>query len=390
MGRRADQVPENYTLENFRAWTDRSRVNLGVDTLDLVQLHCPPSPVYSSDAVFDALDTLVGEERIAAYGVSVETCAEALTAIARPGTATVQIILNAFRRKPLDEVLPAAAAAGVGIIARVPLASGLLSGRYTRDTTFAADDHRSYNRHGEAFDVGETFSGVDYEAGVDAAHEFAALALPGATPAQTALRWVIQQPGVTTVIPGARNAGQARQNSAAADLPPLSQRGARTRSRTCTTSISAPRYTPLVTAADWATVASLATALGTLVLAVATFSAVRSGNRTARAAELSLLTTLRPLLTPSRRSDAVLKVNFGDDKWLRVPGSSGVAEMGGGDGTMGRRRRPGLAGRATGATPPGSLGQAGDETDRPAWMATVAPHWSIDRPDPRRADPPSG
>jgi len=169
----------------------------------------------------DALDTLVGEERIASYGVSVETCEEALAAIARPGTATVQIILNAFRRKPLDEVLPAAAAAGAGIIARVPLASGLLSGRYTRDSTFAADDHRSYNRHGEAFDVGETFSGVDFEAGVDAAREFAALALPGATPAQTALRWVIQQPGVTTVIPGARNAGQARQNSAAAGLPAL-------------------------------------------------------------------------------------------------------------------------------------------------------------------------
>jgi aryl-alcohol dehydrogenase-like predicted oxidoreductase len=221
MGRRADQVPQNYTLDNFRAWTDRSRVNLGVDTLDLVQLHCPPTPVYSSDAVFDALDTLVAEERVAAYGVSVETCAEALTAIARPGTGCVQIILNASRRKPLDAVLPAAAAAGVGIIARVPLASGLLSGRYTRDSTFAADDHRSYNRHGEAFDVGETFSGVDFEAGVDAAREFAALALPGATPAQTALRWVIQQPGVTTVIPGARNPGQARQNSAAADLPAL-------------------------------------------------------------------------------------------------------------------------------------------------------------------------
>ena len=221
MGRRADQVPENYTLENFRAWTDRSRVNLGVDTLDLVQLHCPPTPVYSTDAVFDDLDTLVAEESIASYGVSVETCAEALAAIARPGTATVQIILNAFRRKPLDYVLPAAAAAGVGIIARVPLASGLLSGRYTRDSTFAADDHRSYNRHGEAFDVGETFSGVDFEAGVDAAREFAALAQPGTTPAQTALRWVIQQPGVTTVIPGARSASQARQNSAAAELPAL-------------------------------------------------------------------------------------------------------------------------------------------------------------------------
>ena len=224
MGRRVDQVPENYTVDNFRAWTDRSRVNLGVDTLDLVQLHCPPTPVYSSDAVFDALDTLVSEERIAAYGVSVETCEQALTAIARPGTASVQIILNAFRRKPLDEVLPAAAAAGVGIIARVPLASGLLSGRYTRDTAFPQDDHRNFNRHGEAFDVGETFSGVDFDAGVDAAREFAALALPGGTAAQTALRWVVQQRGVTTVIPGARNPDQARQNSAAADLPPLDQR----------------------------------------------------------------------------------------------------------------------------------------------------------------------
>jgi aryl-alcohol dehydrogenase-like predicted oxidoreductase len=223
MGRRVDQVPQNYTLENFRAWTDRSRVNLGVDTLDLVQLHCPPTAVFASDEVFDALDTLVSEECIAAYGVSVETADQALMAIARPGTATVQIIFNAFRRKPLDQVLPAAAAAGVGIIARVPLASGLLSGRYTRDTQFAADDHRNFNRHGAAFDVGETFSGVDYEAGVEAAREFAALAPAGATPAQTALRWVIQQAGVTTVIPGASHPEQARQNSAAADLPPLDQ-----------------------------------------------------------------------------------------------------------------------------------------------------------------------
>ena len=175
MGRRVEQKPENYTLENFRAWTDRSRVNLGVDTLDLVQLHCPPTPVFSSDAVFDALDTLVAEERIAAYGVSVETSEQALTAIARPGVASVQIILNAFRRKPLDQVLPATAAAGVGIIARVPLASGLLSGRYTKDTTFGADDHRNFNARGEAFDVGETFSGVDFAAGVDAAAEFASI-----------------------------------------------------------------------------------------------------------------------------------------------------------------------------------------------------------------------
>ena len=225
MGRRVEQRPELYTLENFRAWTDRSRVNLGTDRLDLVQLHSPPTAVFASDAVFDALDTLVSEDRIAAYGVSVETSDQALTAIARPGLASVQIILNAFRRKPLDQVLPAAAAAGVGIIARVPLASGLLSGRYTRDTTFAADDHRNYNAHGEAFDVGETFSGVGLAAGADAAAEFAAITggLPGGTPAQWALRWVIQQPGVTTVIPGARNTAQARQNAEAASLPPLPQ-----------------------------------------------------------------------------------------------------------------------------------------------------------------------
>ncbi|MER6538485.1 aldo/keto reductase [Streptomyces sp. 900105755] len=222
MGRRAEQVPENYVLDNFRAWNDRSRRNLGVDRLDLVQLHCPPTPVYSSDAVYDALDTLVEEERIAAYGVSVETSAEALTAIARPGVASVQIILNPFRMKPLYEVLPAAREAGVGIIARVPLASGLLSGKYTKDTVFAADDHRTYNRHGEAFDQGETFSGVDYATGVEAAAEFAALAPEGYTPAQLALRWIIDQPGVTTVIPGARNPEQARANAAAAGLPELS------------------------------------------------------------------------------------------------------------------------------------------------------------------------
>ncbi|KUL47112.1 aldo/keto reductase [Streptomyces regalis] len=222
MGRRVDQIPENYVLDNFRAWNDRSRRNLGVDRLDLVQLHCPPTPVYSTDEVFDALDTLVAEERIAHYGVSVETCEEALTAIARPGVASVQIILNPFRMKPLREVLPAAEKAGVGIIARVPLASGLLSGKYTKDTVFPANDHRTYNRHGEAFDQGETFSGVDYESGVEAAVEFADLTPEGFTPAQLALRWIIQQPGVTTVIPGARSPEQARANAAAAALPELS------------------------------------------------------------------------------------------------------------------------------------------------------------------------
>jgi aryl-alcohol dehydrogenase-like predicted oxidoreductase len=223
IGRRVPQKPENYTLDNFRTWADRSRRNLGVDILDLVQLHSPPSTVYKSDAVFDALDTLVAEQRIAAYGVSVEKVDEALTAIARPRLASVQIILNAFRQKPLERVLPAAIAAGVGILARVPLASGLLSGRYTHETTFAPDDHRSYNRHGESFDVGETFSGIDFDTGVDAAAEFSALVPPGATPAQTALRWIIDQPGVSTVIPGARNVPQVRANAAAAAMAPLDE-----------------------------------------------------------------------------------------------------------------------------------------------------------------------
>jgi aryl-alcohol dehydrogenase-like predicted oxidoreductase len=162
---------------------------------------------------------------VAAYGVSVETAAQALSAIARPHVASVQIILNAFRMKPLDEVLPAAEAAGVGIIARVPLASGLLSGKYDLDTTFAADDHRTYNRDGSAFDVGETFSGVDYEVGVKAAREFSALVASSGldvTPAQAAIAWVWQQPGVSTVIPGARNVDQAQANAAAglvAELP---------------------------------------------------------------------------------------------------------------------------------------------------------------------------
>jgi aryl-alcohol dehydrogenase-like predicted oxidoreductase len=221
MGRRMAQEPGNYTLDNFRAWTDRSRANLGVETLDLVQLHCPPTPVFSTDAVYDALDTLVQEKRIKAYGVSVERVDEALAAIARPGTASVQIILNAFRLKPLEQVLPAAAGAGVGIIARVPLASGLLSGRYDEHTTFAADDHRNYNRHGEAFDVGETFSGVDFQTGLEAVRRLRPLVPAGATMAQFALRWVIDQPGVTVVIPGARNPEQARGNAAAAGLAPL-------------------------------------------------------------------------------------------------------------------------------------------------------------------------
>ena len=224
MGRRAEQLAENYVEANFRAWIDRSRSNLGTDCLDLVQLHCPPSEVVEDDATYDVLDALVAEGVIAAYGLSVETADQALAAIARPHVASIQIILNAFRMKPLDEVLPAAQVAGVGIIARVPLASGLLSGKYDLATTFAADDHRSYNRDGSAFDVGETFSGVDYATGVEASREFAGLVAASGldvTPAQAALAWVCQQPGVSSVIPGARNVQQAEANAVAGSLAPL-------------------------------------------------------------------------------------------------------------------------------------------------------------------------
>jgi aryl-alcohol dehydrogenase-like predicted oxidoreductase len=220
MGRRVAQETINYNRDNFLAWNDRSRENLGMETLDLVQLHCPPDGVYENGAVFDALDEMVADGRIAAYGVSVETVAQALSAIARPHVASVQIILNCFRLKPLEEVLPAARAAGVGIIARVPLASGLLSGRYDENTTFDASDHRNFNRRGEAFDVGETFSGVPFEVGVQAARELSELVDEGSL-AQFALRWVIDQAGVSTVIPGARNPEQVSGNVAAAALSPL-------------------------------------------------------------------------------------------------------------------------------------------------------------------------
>ena len=219
MGRRVEQVPENYSLANFREWADRSRRNLGVERLDLVQLHCPPTAVSSNAEVYDALDTLVADGAIRNYGVSVERTDEALEAMRHDGTATVQIILNAFRRKPLEQVLPAAGAAGVGIIARVPLASGLLSGKYDETTTFAPGDHRTYNRGGEAFDVGETFAGVPFEVGVRAARRVTGLAAP-VPAAQVALRWILDQPGVSTVIPGARNASQVRGNVAAAKLDP--------------------------------------------------------------------------------------------------------------------------------------------------------------------------
>ena len=222
MGRRVAQLAQNYSRENFIAWNERSRRNLGVETIDLVQLHTPPTSVFDDDAVFAALDELVADGRIRHYGVSVETCAQALVAIARPNVATVQIILNCLRLKPLEQVLPAALAAGVGIIARVPLASGLLSGRYDERTTWAADDHRNYNRHGESFDVGETFSGVPFEVGLQAVRELAGIVPAGCAMAQFALRWIIDQPGVSVVIPGARNPEQARANAASAGLPGLS------------------------------------------------------------------------------------------------------------------------------------------------------------------------
>jgi aryl-alcohol dehydrogenase-like predicted oxidoreductase len=221
MGRRAPLDPAEYTLAHFDQWTGRSCANLGVDTLDLVQLHCPPTDVYYRPEVFDALDELVRRGRIARYGVSVERVEEALKAIEYPGVASVQIIFNPFRQRPAGRFLAEAARRGVGVIARVPLASGLLSGKYTRETRFGADDHRNYNRAGEAFDVGETFAGVPFEVGLDAVEELRPLVPPGATLAQLALRWILTHEAVSTVIPGARSPEQARANAAAADLHPL-------------------------------------------------------------------------------------------------------------------------------------------------------------------------
>lgn len=221
MGRRVEQTPLNYNHDNYLAWNRRSRENLDQTRLQLVQLHCPPDDVFTDPETYAALDDMVQHGLIEHYGVSVETCAQALEAIARPHVATVQIILNCFRLKPLDEVLPAARKAGVGIIVRVPLASGLLTGRYDRDTRFAPDDHRNYNRAGAAFDVGETFAGVPFEVGLEAVKELEQFVDEDTSLAQFALRWVLDQPGVSTVIPGARNAEQAIQNVSAAGLEPL-------------------------------------------------------------------------------------------------------------------------------------------------------------------------
>jgi aryl-alcohol dehydrogenase-like predicted oxidoreductase len=221
MGRSVPLDMAEYTPAAFRAWVDRSRDNLGVDRLDLVQLHCLPTPVYYRPDLFGALDDLVGDGSIAAYGVSVERVEEGLKALEYPGLATVQIVFNVFRQRPADRFLAEAAGRGVGVIARVPLASGMLTGRLMRDTTFEATDHRLFNRHGESFDVGETFAGVDYETGLAAVEELRTLVPEGATMAQLALRWILMQPGITSTIPGAKTPEQARSNAAAAGLPAL-------------------------------------------------------------------------------------------------------------------------------------------------------------------------
>jgi aryl-alcohol dehydrogenase-like predicted oxidoreductase len=221
MGRRVPQLVANYTPEAFRAWTTRSRENLGVERLDLVQLHCPPTELYDRAEVFAALDELVADGSVAHYGVSVERIDEALRAIEHPGVASVQIIFNIVRQRPAERFLEEARRRDVGVLARVPLASGLLTGKLRPDTTFEASDHRAYNRHGESFDVGETFAGLDYETGLALVEELRPLVPDGATMAQMALRWILMAPGVTVAIPGAKTPEQARANAAAADLAPL-------------------------------------------------------------------------------------------------------------------------------------------------------------------------
>jgi aryl-alcohol dehydrogenase-like predicted oxidoreductase len=216
------QVVEGYSEANLRAWIDRSRANLRMDTLDLVQLHCPPSALVKSRAVFDILDTLKAEGKIANYGVSVEKISEALDAIRHPGVVSIQIIFNMFRLRVATEFLAAARAANVAVIARVPLASGLLTGKMRHDSVFAADDHRAFNRNGEAFDKGETFSGVPYHVALEAVEELRPLVPGGASMAAFALKWILMHEAVSVVIPGAKTPAQARANAAASTLGPLS------------------------------------------------------------------------------------------------------------------------------------------------------------------------
>jgi len=221
MGRGVPVEMIHYTPEAFRGWVDRSRENLGVDRLDLVQLHCLHRDIYYSPEHFGALDDLVSTGAIASYGVSVEKVEEALKAIEFPGVASVQIIYNIVRQRPADHFLAEAQRRDVGVLARVPLASGLLTGKLTKESVFDPSDHRNFNRHGESFDVGETFAGVDYETGLAVVEELRALVPASATMAQMALRWILMNEAVTAAIPGAKTPDQARANAAAADLAPL-------------------------------------------------------------------------------------------------------------------------------------------------------------------------
>jgi aryl-alcohol dehydrogenase-like predicted oxidoreductase len=223
-GRRLNpHVAAGYNRENLTSFVERSLQNLQTEALDLLQLHCPPSEVYYMPEVFDVLDDLVRQGKVRFYGVSVERVDEALQAITYPSVQSVQIIFNMFRLKPAEQFFAAAREHGVGILARVPLASGLLTGKFRADTQFSPKDHRNFNRHGEAFDQGETFSGVDYETGLQAVEKLRPLVPPGVTMAQFALRWILMFPEVTTTIPGAKNPLQAADNVKAATLPPLSE-----------------------------------------------------------------------------------------------------------------------------------------------------------------------
>jgi aryl-alcohol dehydrogenase-like predicted oxidoreductase len=210
---------EGYTEGNLRGFVDRSRENLATETIDLLQLHCPPTEAYYRPEVFDALESLVSEGRIEEYGVSVEKVEEGLKAIEYPGVQTVQMIFNPFRQRPAELFFGEAERRDVGVIVRVPLASGLLTGTIDADAEFPEDDHRNYNREGEAFDRGETFAGVPLEAGVEAVEELRPIVPEDATMAQFALRWILSFGAVSTVIPGSTNPEHIEQNVAAADLP---------------------------------------------------------------------------------------------------------------------------------------------------------------------------
>ncbi len=221
-GRRLDpHVAQGYTAANLNAFVDRSLTNLDTDCLDLVQLHCPPTEVYYRPEVFEAMDAMVTAGKIRHYGVSVEKVEEGLKAIEYPGVKSVQVIYNVFRQRPADLFLREARARGIAVIVRVPLASGLLTGKMTANTAFAADDHRRFNREGQAFDKGETFAGVPFDIALKAVDEIRPLVPQGVTMAQFALRWILMNEGVTTVIPGAKNPEQAKANNVASDLPPL-------------------------------------------------------------------------------------------------------------------------------------------------------------------------